>query len=233
MRREWCAGRVVAAAGSRSAASRSAALRRRRPPPAHGARELVMAYDDAQRVGHDGVSRRRPTRASFAFSFPTASTDRCGCAFRPRRRAARDHDLRQHGPGDARRADPQGDLRSATEDLSDGKDGRWVVEDLVDMKPRQGRGLGRRAQDRRERRRSGRAASCRDRRSCATTIRRTRWGCCRRNARRCCASKSRPERAGPQSRPSRRRTAGRVAFAASIAALNTPSSFAAKKFGAS
>ncbi len=71
-------------------------------------------------------------------------------------------------PGDAIRTLTR-DL--AKEDLSDGKDGRWVVEDLVDMKPLKGivwvgvHKIGR------EPHASGPAASSRGRRSCATTTR--------------------------------------------------------------
>jgi hypothetical protein len=108
------------------------------PPSAHSQRELVMAYDDA--------------RASGTMAFPTTTYESVlrfqlpEGEYRPLRlrfqaEAAGQLELTIYDstiletPGEPIRKVTR-DL--AKEDLSDGKDGRWVVEALVDMKPIKG-----------------------------------------------------------------------------------------------
>ena len=108
------------------------------PLPTRSARELIMAYDDAQAVGtmafptttYESVVRfqlpdgeHRPLRLRFQAEAPGQleitiyDSTMLETPGEPLRRMT--HDL-------------------AKEDLSDGKDGRWVVENLVDMKPIKG-----------------------------------------------------------------------------------------------
>ena len=108
------------------------------PATAHTARELVMAYDDA--------------RASGTMAFPTQTYESVvrfqlpDGEHRPLRLRFQAEALGQleitiydstilETPGEPIRKVSR-ELSNA--DLSDGKDGRWVVEDLVDMKPIKG-----------------------------------------------------------------------------------------------
>jgi hypothetical protein len=110
------------------------------PPPAarSGAREIVMAYDDARTTGtmafpsvsYESVVRfqlpegaHKPLRLRFQAEAPG-----------PVEITIYDSTVLET-PGEALIKVTR-DL--AREDLSDGKDGRWVVEDLVDMKPLKG-----------------------------------------------------------------------------------------------
>jgi hypothetical protein len=108
------------------------------PVASRGTRELVMAYDDA--------------RATGTLAFPSATYE---SVVRFQLPDGEHHPLRLRfqaetagkvqitiydstpleTPGDPIRTVDR-DLAKA--DLSDGKDGRWVVEDLVDMKPIKG-----------------------------------------------------------------------------------------------
>ena len=143
------------------------------PAPAlHAARELIMAYDDARATGT--VAFPTPTYESVV-PLPAPrrrAPARCGCGFRPRPpgswRSPSTTARVLETPGDA---DPQLTRDLADGGLSDGKDGRWVVEDLVDLKPLKGVvwvGVHKVGGDADA---SGPAASSRGRRSCATTIR--------------------------------------------------------------
>jgi hypothetical protein len=108
------------------------------PQPARAARELVMAYDDA--------------RASGTMAFPTQSYESVvrfqlpdgehkPLRLRFQAEAAGQVEITIY---DSTVLETPGDpihklVRDlAKEDLSDGKDGRWVVENLVDMKPVKG-----------------------------------------------------------------------------------------------
>jgi hypothetical protein len=106
--------------------------------PGKGTRELVMAYDDA--------------RATGTLAFPSATYE---SVVRFQLPEGEHHPLRLRfqaetggkvqitiyestpleTPGDPLRTV---DRDLAKEDLSNGKDGRWVVEDLIDMKPIKG-----------------------------------------------------------------------------------------------
>jgi hypothetical protein len=109
------------------------------PPPARqAAREIVMAYDDARTTG--------------TMAFPTVSYE---SVVRFQLPDGEHKPLRlryqAEAPGqleitiyDSTFLETPGDpihkvtRDLAREDLSDGKDGRWVVEDLVDVKPLKG-----------------------------------------------------------------------------------------------
>jgi hypothetical protein len=103
-----------------------------------GTRELVMAYDDA--------------RATGTLAFPSTTYE---SVVRFQLPEGEHHPLRlrlqAEAPGkleitiyDSTPLETPGEplrtvsLDLAREDLSDGKDGRWVVEDLVDMRPIKG-----------------------------------------------------------------------------------------------
>ena len=108
------------------------------PVPGGPTRELVMAYDDA--------------RASGAVAFPDRHLRERGALPAPRRRApAVAAALQAESPGSVEiniygstlLETPGEAIRTlkrelSKDDLSDGKDGRWVVEDLVDLKPLKG-----------------------------------------------------------------------------------------------
>jgi hypothetical protein len=109
------------------------------PPPTRGAaREIVMAYDDARTTG--------------TFAFPSATYE---AVVRFQLPDGEHKPLRlryqAEAPGqleitiyDSTVLETPGDAlltvthTLATEDLSNGKDGRWVVADLIDMKPIKG-----------------------------------------------------------------------------------------------
>jgi hypothetical protein len=108
------------------------------PPPVKQAREIVMAYDDARTTGtmaFPSVSYESVVR----FQLPDGE-------FKPLRLR-----FQAEAPGmleitlyDSTILETPGDpihkvtRDLAKEDLSDGKDGRWVVEELVDLKPLKG-----------------------------------------------------------------------------------------------
>jgi len=112
------------------------------PPPAaaaaHASRELVIAYDDARATGT--VAFPSTTYESVVrFELPDG-------AHRPLRLRLQVHDAGQleitiydstplETPGEVLRT-LSVDLDK--DDLSDGKDGRWIVEELADMKPLKG-----------------------------------------------------------------------------------------------
>jgi len=111
------------------------------PPPAgasHASRELVISYDDARATGT--VAFPSTTYESVVrFELP-------GGAHRPLRLRLQVHDAGQleitiydstplETPGEVLRT-LSVDLDK--DDLSDGKDGRWIVEELADMKPLKG-----------------------------------------------------------------------------------------------
>ena len=126
-------GAVLAAAGAVAGCASSA------PPGARApAREIVMAYDDA--------------RTSGTMAFPSASFENV-VRFQLPDGEHRPLRLRYQAeaPGqleitiyDSTVLETPGEALVkvtrdlAREDLSNGKDGRWVVEDLVDMKPIKG-----------------------------------------------------------------------------------------------
>jgi hypothetical protein len=134
------AARRLAAVAALTAAAHVAAGCASAPPPSgpRFPREVVMAYDDA--------------RASGTLAFPTATYESVvrfqlpDGEHRPLRlrfqaEAAGQLEITIYDstlletPGEPLRKLSR-DL--AKDDLSDGKDGRWVVEDLVDMKPIKG-----------------------------------------------------------------------------------------------
>lgn len=108
------------------------------PASAGAARELVMAYDDARATGT--LAFPSMTYESVVrFALPDG--EHRPLRLRLQAEAAGQLEITIYEstvletPGEPLRTLAR-DL--AKEDLSDGKDGRWVVEDLVDMKPIKG-----------------------------------------------------------------------------------------------
>jgi hypothetical protein len=103
-----------------------------------GPRELVMAYDDARATG----TLAFPTttyESVVRFSLPDGEHRPIRLRFQAEAAGKLEITIYDstllETPGEAIRTLSR-DL--AKEDLSDGKDGRWVVEDLFDMKPIKG-----------------------------------------------------------------------------------------------
>jgi hypothetical protein len=103
-----------------------------------GTRELVMAYDDARATGTLAFPS---TTYESVVRFALPDGEHRPLRLRLQAEAAGILEITIYEstvletPGEALRTLSR-DL--AKEDLSDGKDGRWVVEDLVDMKPIKG-----------------------------------------------------------------------------------------------
>jgi len=108
------------------------------PAPRGPTRELVVAYDDAHATG--AVAFPTNTYESVVrFQLPDGEHQPLRLRFQAE--SAGRVEINIYGstlletPGDAIRT-LQREL--SKEDLSDGRDGRWVVEDLVDVKPLKG-----------------------------------------------------------------------------------------------
>jgi hypothetical protein len=109
------------------------------PPPAtHAARELIMAYDDAHATG----TMAFPTQGyESVVRFQLPDGEHIPLRLRFQAEAVGQLEITIYEstiletPGDALLTFKR-DL--AVEDLSNGKDGRWVVENLVDAKPVKG-----------------------------------------------------------------------------------------------
>jgi hypothetical protein len=106
--------------------------------PAAGPRELILAYDDARATGT--LAFPSMTYESVVrFTLPEG--EHRPLRLRLQAEAAGSLEIRIYDstvletPGEVIRTLPR---ELAKEDLSDGKDGRWVVEDLGDMKPLKG-----------------------------------------------------------------------------------------------
>jgi hypothetical protein len=107
-------------------------------PPLHSARELVMAYDDARTTGT--MAFPNPGYESVVrFELPGGEHQPLRLRFQAEAAGQLEINIYEstflETPGTAIRTFTC-DL--AKEDLSDGKDGRWVVEDLAGMKPIKG-----------------------------------------------------------------------------------------------
>lgn len=106
--------------------------------PAHGTREIVMAYDDARTTGTMAFPSAT-YESVLRFELPDG--EHKPLRLRYQAEAAGQLELTIYDstvletPGDPIHKVTR-DL--AREDLSNGKDGRWVVEDLVDVKPLKG-----------------------------------------------------------------------------------------------
>jgi hypothetical protein len=109
------------------------------PPPApHSTRELIMAYDDGRATGT--VAFPTPTYENMLrFALPEGEHR----LLRLRFEAGAEGQLEITIYDSTVLETPGEPLRRLTfdvakDDLSDGKDGRWLVHDLIDMKPLKG-----------------------------------------------------------------------------------------------
>ena len=161
------------------------------PSAKPAAREIVMAYDDAHTTGT--VAFPNETYESVVrFQLPDGEHKPLRLRFQAEAPGQLEITIYDstvlETPGDAIHKVTR-DL--AKEDLSNGKDGRWVVEDLIGREAAQGRGLGRPAQDRAGRRRlvqrRGVGAGVHPQQRPAQSD----GAFCPRSGRRCCAWKSR------------------------------------------
>src|SRR6266540_362743 len=125
---EWFVLAVALGAGCASAA----------PPASHSARELVIAYDDARATGTMAFPSDS-YESVVRFQLPDGEHRPLRVRFQAEAAGQLEISIYEstvlETPGDALRTFKR-DL--AKEDLSDGKDGRWVVEDIADMKPIKG-----------------------------------------------------------------------------------------------
>jgi hypothetical protein len=108
------------------------------PPASHSLRELVIAYDDARATGT--MAFPTPSYESVVrFQLPDGEHRPLRLRFQAESAGQLEISIYEstvlETPGDALHTFKR-DLDK--EDLSDGKDGRWVVEDLVVMKPVKG-----------------------------------------------------------------------------------------------
>ena len=108
------------------------------PSGPRSARELVIAYDDARATGT--MAFPNPTYESVVrFQLPDGEHQPLRLRFRAGAAGRLEITIYDSTifdtPGTAIRTLTR---ELAKEDLSDGKDGRWVVEDLGDMKPMKG-----------------------------------------------------------------------------------------------
>jgi hypothetical protein len=106
--------------------------------PGKGSRELVMAYDDARATGTLAFPS---TTYESVVRFQLPEGEHHPLRLRLQAEALGKLEITIYDstpletPGEPIRTVS---LDLAREDLSDGKDGRWVVEDLVDMRPIKG-----------------------------------------------------------------------------------------------
>jgi len=108
------------------------------PSAAHQAREIVMAYDDAHTTGT--VAFPNPTYESVVrFQLPDGEHKPIRLRYQAEAPGQLEITIYDstilETPGDAIHKVTR---ELAKEDLSNGKDGRWVVEDLIDVKPLKG-----------------------------------------------------------------------------------------------
>jgi len=108
------------------------------PPAARSARELVIAYDDARASGT--MAFPTPSYESVVrFQLPEGEHRPLRLRFQAESAGQLEISIYEstvlETPGEALHTFKR-DLEK--DDLSDGKDGRWVVEDLVAMKPLKG-----------------------------------------------------------------------------------------------
>jgi hypothetical protein len=123
-------------AGAAWAAAATAGCAANQPAPVHGCqREIVLAYDDARASGP--LAFPNPGYESVVrFELPRGEHQPLRLRFQVE--AVGNLEIKIYEstaletPGEVLRAITK---EVAKEDLSDGKDGRWVVEDLADMKP--------------------------------------------------------------------------------------------------
>ena len=124
--------------GSAALAAVAAACATSTPAPAKQAREIVMAYDDARTTGT--MAFPSDTYESVVrFQLPDGEHKPLRLRFQAEARGQLEITIYDstilETPGDAIHKVSR-DL--APDDLSNGKDGRWVVEDLFDVKPLKG-----------------------------------------------------------------------------------------------
>jgi len=106
--------------------------------PAHGTREIVMAYDDARTTGTMAFPSAT-YESVLRFELPDGEHKPLRLRYQAEAAGQLEFTIYDstvlETPGDPIHKVTR-DL--AREDLSNGKDGRWVVEDLVDVKPLKG-----------------------------------------------------------------------------------------------
>ena len=107
-------------------------------PPAHAAREVIMAYDDAHASGTVAFPNQE-YESVVRFQLPDGEHTPIRLRFQAEAPGQLEITIYDstilETPGEPLRKLTR-DL--APEDLSNGRDGRWVVENLVDMKPIKG-----------------------------------------------------------------------------------------------
>jgi hypothetical protein len=126
----WWAVLSILVAGGCAATPQPAGLRTQR--------ELVMAYDDARATGT--LAFPNPSYESVVrFELPQGEHQPLRLRFQAEAPGKLEIKIYEstalETPGEALRAVTR---EISKEDLSNGKDGRWVVEDLTDMKPLSG-----------------------------------------------------------------------------------------------
>jgi hypothetical protein len=108
------------------------------PPPTHAAREVIMAYDDAHASGTMAFPNQQ-YESVVRFQLPDGEHKPLRLRFQAEAAGRLEITIYDstilETPGEPLHKLTR-DL--APEDLSNGKDGRWVVENLVDMKPVKG-----------------------------------------------------------------------------------------------
>jgi hypothetical protein len=125
----WLVGTLAATLGACASSG---------PPPVRQAREIVMAYDDARTAG----TMAFPTlsyESVVRFQLPDGEHKPLRLRFQAEAPGQLEITIYDstilETPGD-----PIHKLKRdlSRDDLSDGRDGRWVVEDLVDVRPLKG-----------------------------------------------------------------------------------------------
>ena len=133
MRLSWTGFAAVIGEAEQAAACGSAP-----PPPAHAEREVIMAYDDAHASGTVAFPNQE-YESVVRFQLPDGEHKPLRLRFQAEAAGQLEITIYEstilETPGE-----PLHKLTRALakEDLSNGKDGRWVVENLVDMKPLKG-----------------------------------------------------------------------------------------------
>ena len=133
-----CGGRSSGGVAGLAALLLAAGCATTAPAPGGATRELVMAYDDSRPTGP--VAFPADTYESVV-RFQLPEGEHQPLRLRLQAESAGSLEINIYGstlletPGEALRT-----LRRelSKDDLSDGKDGRWVVEDLFDLKPLKG-----------------------------------------------------------------------------------------------
>jgi hypothetical protein len=120
------------------AAVQAAACGSAPPPPPHAAREVIMAYDDARASGTVAFPNQE-YESVVRFQLPDGEHKPLRLRFQAEAPGQLEITIYDstilETPGEPLRKLTR---ELAKEDLSNGKDGRWVVENLVDMKPLKG-----------------------------------------------------------------------------------------------